>query len=256
MQMLGHKLINESKMKQITLITGAGRGIGKEIALKFASENHDLILLVLKMKQKNELNKIFKKKKINCKIFVGDLKNIKFINSLSLKIKKINNLVNNAALANTKHFTKVSNRELTDLIDVNLKAPFLLSQIFAKKMIKNKIKGSIIHVSSQLGHTGAYNRSIYCMSKFGLEGLNKSIAMDLGRYGIRSVTVAPTKTIVNQVERIKTKKRLNIIKKKIPLRKFSTTKQIANIVFFLTTDKSVSITGSSILSDGGWTAGK
>ena len=123
-------------------------------------------------------------------------------------------------------------------------------------MIKNKIKGSIIHVSSQLGHIGAYNRSIYCMSKFGLEGLNKSIAMDLGKYGIRSVTVAPTKTIVNQVERIKTKKRLNIIKKKIPLRKFSTTKQIANIVFFLTTDKSVSITGSSILSDGGWTAGK
>ncbi len=256
MQMPGHKFINNKNMKQITLITGSGRGIGKEIALRFADEKHDLILLVQKKKQKFELTKILKKKRINFKIFVGDLKNTKFINSLSLKIKKVNNLINNAALANTKHFLKVNNRELIDLIDVNLKAPFLLSQIFAKKMIKNKIKGSIIHLSSQLGHIGAYNRSIYCMSKFGLEGLNKAMAMDLGRYGIRSVTVAPTKTIVNQEERIKTKKRLNFIKKKIPLKKFSTTKQIADIVFFLTTDKSASITGSSILSDGGWTAGK
>ena len=213
-------------------------------------------MLVLKKKQKIELTKILRKRKINFKIFVGDLRNTKFINSIGLKIKKINNLVNNAALANTKHFLDVKNKELTDLIDVNLKAPFLLSQIFAKKMIKNNIKGSIIHLSSQLGHTGAFNRSIYCMSKFGLEGLNKALALDLGKYGIRSVTVAPTKTIVNQEERIKTKKRLNLIKNKIPLKKFSTTKQIADIVYFLTTDKSASITGSSILSDGGWTAGK
>ena len=159
-------------------------------------------------------------------------------------------------MANTKHFIDVSLKEVDDLLSVNLKAPFLLSQIFAKKMIKNKIQGCIINITSQLGHIGAYNRSIYCMSKFGLEGFNKAIALDLGKYGIRSVTVAPTKTIVNQLERVKSRKRLNLIKKKIPLRKFSTTKQIADIVFFLTTEKSSSITGSSILSDGGWTAGK
>ena len=242
-------------MKKTTLITGAGRGIGKAIALKFGKENHSLILLVYKNQQKKELSNILKKK-IDFKIIVGDLKNSKFINSLNKKIKKIDNLINNAGAANIKYFTDVTENDLNNMIEINLKAPFRLSQIFAKKMIRNKIKGSIIHLSSQLGHTGAYNRSIYCMSKFGLEGLNKAMAMDLGRYGIRSVTVAPTKTIVNQEERIKTKKRLNFIKKKIPLKKFSTTKQIADIVFFLTTDKSASITGSSILSDGGWTAGK
>ena len=123
-------------------------------------------------------------------------------------------------------------------------------------MIKNRIKGNIINISSQLGHVGGYNRTAYSMTKFGIEGLTKSMAMDLGKYGIRVNTVAPTKTIVNQEERSRTKKRLNLIKNKIPLRKFSTTKEIASIVYFLTTNSSSSITGTSIISDGGWTSGK
>tara|TARA_B110000444_G_C18830062_1_gene592670 strand:+ start:24 stop:755 length:732 start_codon:yes stop_codon:yes gene_type:complete len=243
-------------MKKVTLITGAGRGIGKEIALKFGKENHSIILLVFKKKQKEELTNILKKKKIDFKIIVGDLRDAKFINSLNKKIDRIDNLVNNAAMANSKYFTDVSETDLNDLIEVNLKAPYKLTQIFARKMIKHKIKGCIVNITSQLGHMGGYNRTAYCMSKFGLEGLNKAVAMDLSKYGIRSIAVAPTKTIVNQEERVKTKKRLNLIKNKIPLKKFSTTKQIAEIVFFLTTSISSSITGSSILSDGGWTAGK
>ncbi len=123
-------------------------------------------------------------------------------------------------------------------------------------MIKNKIKGCIIGLSSQLAHVGAFNRSIYCMTKFGLEGLTKAMAMDLGKYGIRVNTVSPTKTIINNNELSRKKKRLNIIKSKIPLKKFSTIEEIASIVYFLTTESASSITGTSILSDGGWTAGK
>ena len=243
-------------MKKTTLITGAGRGIGKEIALKFARENHNLILIVLKKSQKVELSNFFKKKKINFKIILGDFRNLDFIKSLNKKINKVDNLINNAAMANTKHFLDVNSKEYDDLITVNLKSIYFLTQIISKKMIKNKIKGNIINISSQLGHIGAYNRSIYCTSKFGLEGFTKSVAMDLGKFGIRINTISPTKTIVNQIERTKTKKRLNIIKNKIPLRRFSTTKQIAEIAFFLTTDSAFSITGTSIISDGGWTAGK
>ena len=159
-------------------------------------------------------------------------------------------------MANTKFFTKVKLNELDDLLQVNLKAIFLLSQIFSKKMIQKKIKGNIISLSSQLGHVGAYNRSLYAMTKFGLEGLNKVLALDLGSYGIRTVTVSPTKTIVNQSELTKTPKRLKIIKNKTALKKFSTTEEIASIVYFLTQKEANSITGTSIISDGGWTAGK
>ena len=239
-----------------TLITGAGRGIGEEIAMKFASVNHNLILLVQKKKQYLNILKKTKKFNIDVNFYVGDLKSQKFLNFLNKKINKIDNLVNNAALANTKYFLEVTNKQLDDITNVNLKAIFKLSKIFAKKMVKKKIKGNIINISSQLGHMGAYNRTAYCMTKFGLEGLTKSMAMDLGKYGIRVNTVAPTKTIVNPEELIKTKKRLKIIKNKIPLKKFSTTKEIASIVYFLTTDSASSITGTSIISDGGWTAGK
>ena len=159
-------------------------------------------------------------------------------------------------MANTKYFINVSDKELRDLIDVNLLATFRISQIFSKKMIKNKIKGVIISISSQLGHVGAYNRTLYCTSKFGLEGLNKAMALDLSKFGIRTVTVSPTKTLVRPNESLKTPKRLNMIRKKIPLNKFSTKSEIASIVYFLTTDSANSITGTSIVSDGGWTAGK
>ena len=141
------------------------------------------------------------------------------------------------------------------MIKINLSTTFRIKQIFAQKMIK-KIKGSIINLSSQLGHIGAYNRSLYCMSKFALEGLTKSMALDLGKYGIRVNTVSPTKTIVKQNEMNKQTKRLKIIKSKIPLNKFSTIEEIASIVYFLTTKEASSITGTSIISDGGWTAGK
>ncbi len=242
-------------MRKITLITGAGRGIGFGIAEKFAQNDNDLILIIRNKKQINNLKNIEKKYSIKVKIMVGDLRKTSFINKLK-KIPKINNLINNAAGENTKFFTNVSKNELDDMIKVNLSANFQISQIFAKKMIKNKIKGCIIGLSSQLAHVGAFNRSIYCMTKFGLEGLTKAMAMDLGKYGIRVNTVSPTKTIINNNELSRKKKRLNIIKSKIPLKKFSTIEEIASIVYFLTTESASSITGTSILSDGGWTAGK
>ena len=239
---------------QITLISGAGRGIGEEIARRFYSEGHDLILLLYKANQKKKLEKQFNKKRVT--YFVGDLKNKKFIQSVGKRVKYVDNLVNNAGVANKDYFIKVKPKDLDKIVDINFKSYFLLSQIFAKKMIQRKIRGSIVSISSQLGHIGAFNRTAYCSTKFALEGFTKSAAMDLGKHGIRINTVAPTKTIVNEQERKNEKKRLNLIKKKIPLNRFSTTTEIASIVYFLTTDSAKSITGTSIISDGGWTCGK
>ena len=217
-------------------------------------KKHNLILTIRKKNQIKNLIKL-KNENINVKIIIGDFRGETIIKELK-KIPKIDNLICNVSGENTKFFTKVSKKELDEMIKTNLSTTFRIKQIFAQKMIKNKIKGSIINLSSQLGHIGAYNRSLYCMSKFALEGLTKSMALDLGKYGIRVNTVSPTKTIVKQNEMNKQTKRLKIIKSKIPLNKFSTIEEIASIVYFLTTKEASSITGTSIISDGGWTAGK
>ena len=238
----------------ITLVTGAGSGIGEEIAKKFYEEGHFVYLLCHKNNQKRKLEKYFDKDRAT--FFVGDLNNRRFIEKVGRKVRYVNNLVNNAGIANKDCFLKVKSKDLDKLININFKSYFLLSQIFAKKMVTNRIKGSITSISSQLGHMGAFNRTVYSAAKFALEGFTKCAAMDLGKHGIRVNTVAPTKTIVSETERKKQKKRLNFIKKKIPLNKFSTTKEIAAITYFLTTDAANSITGTSIISDGGWTSGK
>ena len=179
----------------------------------------------------------------------------KFIQFLDKKITKVDNLINNAATRNQKYFTDINMKELNDVIDINFKSTFQVSQIIAKKMIKHKIQGNIISLSSQLGQLGAYNRTAYCMSKFALEGLTKSMSLDLSKYKIRVNTISPTKTIINNKKR-KESKKLNFIKSKIPLKKFSTVQEIAGIAYFLTTEEAQSITGTTIATDGGWTAGR
>ncbi len=239
---------------KITLITGAGSGIGLSIAEKFYLENHQIILLVKNKVQKKKLEKKFDNTRT--KIFYGNLADYNYIKKISNSIKYVDNLINNAATRNDNHLLNIKKRDFDYLIDLNFKTAFFMTQIFTKKMIKKKIKGTVINLSSQLGHIGAYNRTAYCASKFAIEGFTKAAALDLGKYGIRVNTLAPTKTIVNETELTLTKKRLDIIKSKIPSNEFTKKEDIAELCYFLTTESCQNITGSSIKIDGGWTAGK
>ena len=240
--------------KKITVVTGAGRGIGEEIGLKFLKNGHFVYFIIHKKSQKKLLKKKIVQNK-NFEIIQGDLTKISFLKKINKKINYCDNLINNAASTNKKFFTKVTNKDFNDLININLKSVFMLSQIFSKKMIKKKISGNIINLSSQLGHIGAYNRTLYCVTKFGIEGLTKSMALDLSKYKIKVNSISPTKTITNEKEKLTQKKRLNLIKNKIPIKEFPTVTEIANMIFFLC-ENSKTITGSSIKIDGGWTAGK
>ena len=145
------------------------------------------------------------------------------------------------------------------MIDLNLKIAFHVAQLSIKKMMVNKnrksIGGSIINMSSQLGKVGAPNRSIYNMSKFGIEGLTKGMALDLAKYNIRVNTVAPTFVVTPMTKKfLKNRKFKRETLKNIPLGRFAEMSEIASVVVFLASDASSMIHGTSLLVDGGWTA--
>ena len=142
------------------------------------------------------------------------------------------------------------------LVDLNLKAAFNVAQIVVKKMLKNKKRtGSIINMSSQLGHVGMSGRNVYNMTKFGIEGLTKGMGVELAKNNIRVNTVCPTFVETPMVKKFfEDKKFKKAMKVNIPLGRLATDSDIATAVVYLASNASSMITGSSLVIDGGWTA--
>jgi len=193
------------------------------------------------------------------KIFVCDLfDNDQVINIFS-EIKKLDILVNNAGTNIPSHFIKIKKKDMDYMVDLNIKAAFQVAQLASNTMLRSKnrksIGGSIINMSSQLGKVGAPNRSTYNMTKFGIEGLAKGMAIDLASSNIRVNSICPTFVKTPMVKKFFLDKSF---KKKtlenIPLGRFATESDVATAVVYLASDASSMMTGSSLVIDGGWTA--
>lgn len=241
------------------LVTGAGKGIGKACAIALAEAGANLIIISRTQKDLNKVSKTIKKLKSKCSAFVCDVTNYVQIKNIISKQKKIDILVNNAGDNIPEHFTKVQKKNMEYLVKLNTIATFSLAQLCTIKMLESKnrkkIGGSIINMSSQMGHVGGPMRSVYNMTKFGLEGLTKGMAIDLAKNNIRVNTVCPTFVKTPMTERFfKNKKFKSDTIKKIPLGRIAETSDVATVVAFLASDASSMITGTSILVDGGWTA--
>ena len=238
------------------LVTGAGKGIGRACSIALAEAGATVIGLSRTQSDLNKLQKNIKKVKgklikVNC-----DVMNFKDLNEKLKKIKIIDILVNNAGTNIPEPFEKIKQESMNYLVDLNLKAAFNVAQIVVKKMLKNKKRGgSVINMSSQLGHVGMIGRNIYNMTKFGIEGLTKGMGVELASKNIRVNTVAPTFVETPMVKRFfKNKKFKKLALGNIPMGKAATESDVATAVCFLASDAAAMITGTSILIDGGWTA--
>ena len=145
------------------------------------------------------------------------------------------------------------------IVKLNTVSTFYTAQLCTLKMLetknRKKIGGSIINMSSQMGHVGAPIRTVYNMTKAGLEGLTRGMAIDLAKDNIRVNTICPTFVVTPMTKKfLKNKKFKNDTLKKIPMGKFAELSDVATAVTFLASDSSKMITGTSILIDGGWTA--
>ena len=244
---------------KIALVTGAGKGIGKACAIALAEAGADLIIISRTQKDLDKVSKVIKKFKSKCATFVCDVTNYNQIKNIINKQKRIDILVNNAGANIPEHFTKVKKKNMEYLVKLNTISTFHIAQLCTLKMLETKNRkkngGSIINMSSQMGHVGGPIRSVYNMTKFGLEGLTKGMAIDLAKNNIRVNSVCPTFVDTPMTKGFFKNKKFKLeVLNKIPLGRIAEVSDVATAVAFLASDASSMITGSCILIDGGWTA--
>ena len=168
---------------KVALVSGAGKGLGRACAIALAEAGCNLIIISRTKKDLDEVSRKIKKFKVKCKSYVCDITNYSSLKNIINKQSRIDILINNAGNNIPEHFTKVKTKNMEYLVKVNTIAAFNLAQLCTLKMIKlknrKKVGGAIINMSSQMGHVGGPIRSVYNMTKFGLEGLTKGMSIDL-----------------------------------------------------------------------------
>jgi NAD(P)-dependent dehydrogenase (short-subunit alcohol dehydrogenase family) len=164
-------------------------------------------------------------------------------------------LVNNAGGNRPKKVTEVTLEDYDAVLDLNLKSAFFVAQAVARGMIEAGRGGCLIHMGSQMGHVGGANRSLYCASKWGLEGMSKAFALDLAPYDIRSNTIAPTfiETPLTRPFLEDADFRASVLQK-IKLGRLGTVQDLMGAMVFLASPAASLMTGTSLVVDGGWTA--
>jgi NAD(P)-dependent dehydrogenase (short-subunit alcohol dehydrogenase family) len=237
--------------RQVALVTGAGRGIGRACAEGLADAGATVIAVA---RSASDLKTVAEHSSGRIRTLAADVTSDEFIAEVTT-IEGLSILVNNAGGNRPQPFVEVDSESLDFMLDLNVRAAFRVAQAAAKAMLKQKIAGSIVNMSSQMGHVGSPNRTVYCMTKHAIEGLTKAMAVELAPQGIRVNAVAPT-----FVETPLTKPMLDDPKFRqfvfdmIPMRKLATYDDIVAAVLYLVSPAAGMVTGHSLKIDGGWTA--
>ena len=240
---------------QTALVTGASRGIGRTIAQSLARAGADLVLMGRDQTSLEQLAQELMSDGCNAEIAVCDVQDVPAIFRAIAGLPKLNILVNNAGTNIPEPFAQVSEEHFDQIINLNLRATFFVTQAAVQKILSTGAGGAIINISSQMGHVGAANRSVYCASKHALEGFTKALAVELAPQHIRVVSVAPTfiETDLTRPFLEQPEFQQSVIAS-IPLGHTGTPEDVAHAVAFLASSKASLITGSSLLVAGGWTA--
>ena len=253
---MGLFLKNINLKGKTALITGATKGLGRGAAIAIAQAGGNIIAVGRNQSELNSLEKIIKKLKVRYKSINCDVNDYNKIKSYIENLKNLDILVNNAGTNIPESFLNVKISSMETILNVNIKAVFNVAQLCANQIIKLKKKnGSIINISSIFGIVAGQKRTVYSMTKFGVEGLTKGMAIDLAKYNIRVNSVCPNIVLTPRTKKYFSDKTYNkYVKDNTPLKKVVTVSDVATSVAFLASESSSMITGASIIIDGGWTA--
>ena len=240
-------------MNKVIIVTGASRGIGREIAKGLAKKGYTIIANYNKSEQQIlELQEELEKENIKIDIFKADVSKRneakELVENTINKYGKIDVLINNAGISQIKEFTQITDEDWNNMINTNLNSVFYMTQETCKNMIHNK-KGCIINISSIWGVEGASCEVHYSVSKAGIDAMTKSLAKEMGPSNIRINSIAPG-FINTEMNKHLSEEEINNIKEEIPLERIGQAKDIEKCVEWLIEDEYT--TGQVISINGGW----
>jgi NAD(P)-dependent dehydrogenase (short-subunit alcohol dehydrogenase family) len=241
------------------LVTGAGRGIGRACALALAEAGAEVWLAA---RTREEIEQAAEEIRIHggeARAMACDVTDAHAVRNLLASIRTLDVLVNNAGGNIPEPFVEVTEEHLDRLINLNVRSAFLVAQTSAKRMLQDPKRkergGAILNMSSQMGHVGAVNRTVYCMTKHAIEGLTKAMALELAPHGVRVVSIAPTFVETPMTRPFMDKPGFSDwVKERIPMGRVGQPEDIASAVVYAASPAASLMTGSSLIVDGGWTA--
>ena len=234
----------------VALVTGAGRGLGRACALALSGAGARVVAV---SRTESELASLADEAPGPVETWVEDATGDALLERIEA-LDRLDVLVNNAGTNHPQPFLEVTDEVLDAMLDLNVRAAFRVARSAARVMMRCG-GGSIVNMSSQMGHVGSPRRTVYCMTKHGIEGLTKAMAVELGAHGIRVNTVSPT-FIETPLTRpfFEDPKFTEFVMNMISMKRLGTVDEVAAAVLYLASPASGIVTGTSLRVDGGWTA--
>jgi NAD(P)-dependent dehydrogenase (short-subunit alcohol dehydrogenase family) len=237
------------------LITGAGRGIGLAAASAMSDAGAEVTLVARSGGEIEALAKAIQGRGGRAKALPLDVTDLSAVERMAAAHEPFDVVVNSAGTNHPAPFLDVTVTDYDAIMGLNVRSLFFVSQALARRMRDSGRPGSIIQISSQMGHVGAATRSVYCASKWAIEGMTKAMAVDLAPLGIRVNTVGPTFIETPLSTRfLKDETFRQQVVSKIKLGRVGQVEDVTGAIVFLASDASALMTGSAIVVDGGWTA--
>ena len=237
------------------LVTGASSGIGLSAAAALADAGATVMLVARTAANIEAAAAAIREAGGHAEAAVLDVTDMGAIADFFAARPPFHVLVNNAGTNRPMPMTQVDEGDYDAVLGLNVKSAFFIAQACARSLIASGEPGTLIHIGSQMGHVGGVSRSLYCTSKWALEGMSKAFALDLAPHGIRSNTIAPTfiETPMTRPFFADPAFRESVLQK-IKLGRLGRVEDLMGAVIFLASDASAMVTGTSIVVDGGWTA--